>query len=226
MDDEPPPTRRARRLRQTGAPLAPPGVDVRPADADDVAQKVWAAVPPALPRPTDAADGRGRRARLADPADGRGRRARLGRATAVRYLDVLSVALRPHGWRFVKLYRPAPTAGVRARGRGGRDSGERAGKPLASGAITRRGGAARLPVPVRRREGAAEVVDGLLKHRLYPSTWPRVAWWAFGMRVAISHGRSVETFGADGVVRLPEADVAHGPTRRWLSDVGLPPGGG
>lgn len=35
-------------------------------------------------------------------------RTRLGRATAVRYLDVLSAAFQPQGWRFVKLYQPTP----------------------------------------------------------------------------------------------------------------------
>lgn len=34
--------------------------------------------------------------------------------------------------------------------------------------------------------------------------------------------RLVEIFGADAVLRLPGAEVAHEPTRRWLAEVGLP----
>ncbi|QKW39333.1 SUKH-4 family immunity protein [Actinomadura sp. NAK00032] len=38
----------------------------------------------------------------------------------------------------------------------------------------------------------------------------------------MTHEQLLETFGADGALRLPESGVAHEPTRRWLADVGLP----
>lgn len=102
-------------------------------------------------------------------------RTRLGRATAVRYLDVLSVALRPQGWRFIKVYRPAtiPLLWVYANG------GEGVGVVVSVLAVpggawayhdARRGRRGHL-CPCGDAKAAAEVVGGLLKHRMYPATW-------------------------------------------------------
>jgi hypothetical protein len=102
-------------------------------------------------------------------------RTRMGRKTAVRYLDVLSVALRPKGWRFIKLYRPAPTPLLRVYACGPEEIG------IMVSVLAVPGGAWGYHEAPRGRRGylapcgdakaAAEVVDGLLKHRMYPSTW-------------------------------------------------------
>ncbi|WP_165958819.1 SUKH-4 family immunity protein [Actinomadura sp. KC345] len=42
------------------------------------------------------------------------------------------------------------------------------------------------------------------------------------MRMAMTYEQLLGVFGADTVVRVPGASVAHEPTRRWLADVGLP----
>lgn len=42
------------------------------------------------------------------------------------------------------------------------------------------------------------------------------------MRVAMTHDQLTGTFGADAVVRVSDAGVAHEPTRRWLAEVGVP----
>lgn len=107
-------------------------------------------------------------------------RTRLGRSTAIRDLDLLAVALQARSYRFVKLYqadefpgRP-PLLWVFAFGlddhvrvavgvqavRGGGWAYYEAG----------RGGRGYLS-PCGDTERAADQVDGLLKHRMFPSTW-------------------------------------------------------
>jgi hypothetical protein len=84
-------------------------------------------------------------------------RTRMGRKTAVRYLDVLSVALRPKGWRFIKLYRPAPTPLLRVYACGPEEIGIMVSVLAVPGGAWgyheaprgRRG----IPRPLRRREG-------------------------------------------------------------------------
>ncbi|GAA0601904.1 hypothetical protein [Actinomadura livida] len=102
-------------------------------------------------------------------------RTRMGRKTAVRHLDVLSVALRPRGWRFVKLYRPAPIPLLRVYANGAEEIG------IMVSVLAIPGGAWGYHEAQRGRRGylapcgdakaAAEVVDELLTHRMYPSTW-------------------------------------------------------
>lgn len=102
-------------------------------------------------------------------------RTRMGRKTAVRYLDTLAVALQPRGWRFVKLYRPAPLPLLRVYANGAEDVG------IVVSVLATPGGTWGYHDAPRGRRGylfpcgdaksAAEVVDDLLKHRMYPSTW-------------------------------------------------------
>ncbi|MBQ0987310.1 SUKH-4 family immunity protein [Streptomyces sp. F63] len=42
------------------------------------------------------------------------------------------------------------------------------------------------------------------------------------MSLTAAHDRLVEVFGADGVVRAPDAPVLHEESRRWLAEVGVP----
>lgn len=102
-------------------------------------------------------------------------RTRLGRATAVRYLDTLSVALQPQGWRFVKLYRPAPLPMLRVYALGAEEVGIVVSVLAVPGGMwgyhdARRGRRGYL-CSCGDAKSAAEVVGDLLKHRLYPSTW-------------------------------------------------------
>jgi hypothetical protein len=101
-------------------------------------------------------------------------RTRWGRATAVRYLETLSVALRPQGWRFVKLYRPAPVPLLWVYA----NLAEEAGVAVSALAVpgdtwayheARRGRRGYL-CPCGDAKAAAEVVGDLLKQRMYPST--------------------------------------------------------
>ncbi|TDC93064.1 hypothetical protein [Actinomadura sp. 7K507] len=102
-------------------------------------------------------------------------RTRTGRKTTIRYLDTLAVALRPQGWRFVKLYRPAPIPLLRVYANGTEEIGIVVSVLATPGGTwgyheARRGRRGYLS-PCGDAKAAAEVVDGLLKHRMYPSTW-------------------------------------------------------
>lgn len=102
-------------------------------------------------------------------------RTRMGRKTAVRYLDTLAVALRPQGWRFIKLYRPVPVPLLRVYANGAEDVG------IVVSVLATPGGTWGYHEASRGRRGylapcgdaksAAEVVGDLLKHRMYPATW-------------------------------------------------------
>ncbi|MEV0664654.1 hypothetical protein ACIBI3_25870 [Actinomadura luteofluorescens] len=102
-------------------------------------------------------------------------RARLGRRTARRYLEVLALTLRPQGWRFVKLYRPAPVPLLRVYVNGTEEIAiEVSALPVPGGAwayhdarLGRRG----YLHPCDDADAAAKVVGDLLKHRMFPSTW-------------------------------------------------------
>ncbi|RFS86560.1 hypothetical protein D0T12_08315 [Actinomadura spongiicola] len=107
-------------------------------------------------------------------------RTRLGRATGIRYLDLLASAIAPRGYRHVKLYQAAEFPGsppllwvfafspddhvrvavtVRA-------------VPGGSWAYYEAGrGRYGYLCPCGDVKHAADQVDGLLKHRMYPSTW-------------------------------------------------------
>ncbi|MFA1549175.1 hypothetical protein [Actinomadura chokoriensis] len=102
-------------------------------------------------------------------------RTRLGRATAVRYLDALSVALGPQGWRFVKFYGPAPIPLLRVYANGPGEVGIVVSALVVPGGRwayheARRGRGGYLG-PCGDAESAAGVVGDILKHRMYPSTW-------------------------------------------------------
>ncbi|MFI0479531.1 hypothetical protein [Actinomadura sp. 9N215] len=107
-------------------------------------------------------------------------RTRLGRTTAIRHLDLLAVTITPKGYRCIKVYqaeefptRPAllwvlafsPDRYVRV------PVTVRAtpGKTWAyyEAGRGRRG----YLCPCGDIERAADEVDGLLKHRMFPSTW-------------------------------------------------------
>jgi hypothetical protein len=107
-------------------------------------------------------------------------RTRLGRTTAVRNLDLLAVAVQAKRYRFVKLYqaeefptRP-PLLWVFALGLGDHV------RVAVSVQATPGGGWAYYEAghgrhgylsPCGDAEHAAEQVDALLKHRMFPSTW-------------------------------------------------------
>lgn len=105
-------------------------------------------------------------------------RTRRGYVTAERHLSVLAVALRPLGWRLVRLYRsqgfPVPVLWVYA-------SGPRDHVGVGVFALAVPGGAWAYHVADRGRRGylapcgdanaAADQVDALLKHRMFPGTW-------------------------------------------------------
>lgn len=101
-----------------------------------------------------------------------------GGATAERHLSLLAVALEPRGWRLVRLYRsqgfPLPVLWVYA-------SGPDDHVGLGVLALTVPGGAWAYHAAERGRRGylapcgdakaAADQVDALLKHRMFPGTW-------------------------------------------------------
>ncbi|TDD91074.1 hypothetical protein E1293_02585 [Actinomadura darangshiensis] len=103
-----------------------------------------------------------------------------GRRTAVRFLEVLAVAVKAHGWRCVKLYEPeqfpmpVPLLWVYASG-----VAEDVGVVVSVRAVP--GGGWAYYQAQRGRFGyffpcgdvkaAAGQVDLLLKHRMFPSTW-------------------------------------------------------
>lgn len=104
-------------------------------------------------------------------------RTRFGRSTAVRHLDLLAVALKPKGYRFARLYRPdefpvsLPLLWVCAVG-----PDRHVGLVLSARAVA--GGTWAYYEARRGRHGylfpcgdvlaAAEQVDKLLKHKMYP----------------------------------------------------------
>ncbi|GAA4302350.1 hypothetical protein ACFQY7_34440 [Actinomadura luteofluorescens] len=102
-------------------------------------------------------------------------RTRLGRRTACRYLEVLALTLRPQGWRFVKLYRPAAVPLLRVYVNGTEEIAiEVSALPVPGGEwayhdarLGRRG----YLHPCTDADAAAKVVGDLLKHRMFPSTW-------------------------------------------------------
>lgn len=104
-------------------------------------------------------------------------RTRLGRSTSIRYLDDLSAALKPEGWRFVKLYRPTPAPVLRIYARGPAEVALMVSVLAVPGRLwgyhdARRGRHGYLCL-CGDAERAADVVGRLLKHRMYPSTsWP------------------------------------------------------
>ncbi|TDD79644.1 hypothetical protein E1293_22805 [Actinomadura darangshiensis] len=99
------------------------------------------------------------------------------RRIAVRYLEVLSLAVRARGWRCVKLYGrefPTPLLWVYASG-----VAEDVGVVVSARAVpnglwayhdAKRGRAGYL-APCGDAKAAAEQVDLLLKRRMFPSTW-------------------------------------------------------
>ena len=105
-------------------------------------------------------------------------RTHRGGATAERYLTLLAVALEPRGWRLVRLYRaqgfPVPLLWVYASG-----PDDHVGLGVLALAVP--GGAWGYHVAERGRRGylspcgdaiaAADQVDALLKHRMFPGTW-------------------------------------------------------
>lgn len=104
-------------------------------------------------------------------------RTHFGRSTAVRYLDLLAVALKPKGYRFVRLYRPEefpislPLLWVYASG-----PEDHVGVLVSVRAV--RGGMWAYHEARRGRFGylspcgdvlvAADQTDRLLKHKMYP----------------------------------------------------------
>ncbi|MFA1541456.1 hypothetical protein [Actinomadura monticuli] len=105
-------------------------------------------------------------------------RTRLGRATAIRNLDLLAAALAPEGYRYVKLYKagefPArpPTLWVFAYSLDDHVRvavGVRA-TPGGNWAYYEAGSGGHLS-PCGNTEHAADLVNALLKHRMFPATW-------------------------------------------------------
>ncbi|GAA1812762.1 hypothetical protein GCM10009735_52800 [Actinomadura chokoriensis] len=104
-------------------------------------------------------------------------RTRLGRSTAVRYLDLLAVALKPKGYRFVWLYRPdefpisLPLLWVCAVGPDGHVGLVVSARVVAGGAWAyheAQGGRYGYLFPCGDVLAAAEQADKLLKHKMYP----------------------------------------------------------
>ncbi|MEU5995103.1 hypothetical protein ABZ806_39520 [Spirillospora sp. NPDC047418] len=108
------------------------------------------------------------------------RRTRRGRRTTVRFLEVLAVAVMARGWRRVKLYEPeqfplpVPLLWVYASG-----VAEDVGVLVSVRAVpggrwayyrAQRGRFGYL-CPCGDVKAAAEQVDRLLKHMMFPSTW-------------------------------------------------------
>ncbi|TDC81454.1 hypothetical protein [Actinomadura sp. 7K507] len=101
----------------------------------------------------------------------------LGRRVAVRYLEVLALAVKARGWRCVKLYGrefPRPLLWVYASGVA-EDVGVVVCVRAVPGGVwayhdVQRGRAGYL-FPCGDAKAAAEQVDLLLKHRMFPSTW-------------------------------------------------------
>ncbi|GGU97062.1 hypothetical protein GCM10010182_11480 [Actinomadura cremea] len=105
---------------------------------------------------------------------------RRNHATAVRYLDLLAVALKPKGYRCIRLYRadelPVSLSLLWVCAYGPNDH-----VGVAVGVRAIRGGMWGYYEAARGRRGylspcgdsqeAAEQVDSLLKHRMFPGSW-------------------------------------------------------
>ena len=101
-----------------------------------------------------------------------------GRATAETYLSLLAVALEPRGWRPIRLYRthgfPVPLLWIYA---GGPDAHVGLGVIVmavpggAWGYHTAERGRRGYLAPCGDAKAAAEQVEDLLKHRMFPGTW-------------------------------------------------------
>ncbi|QFG24626.1 hypothetical protein [Actinomadura sp. WMMB 499] len=107
-------------------------------------------------------------------------RTRLGRDVAERHLELLVVALQPIGWRCLRLYErnefplPSPLLWVYASGAAD-DVGmliSVLAAPHGSWAYhdAQRGRDGFL-FPCGDAKGVAEIVDRVLKHRMFPGTW-------------------------------------------------------
>ncbi|TDC49683.1 hypothetical protein E1281_23065 [Actinomadura sp. KC345] len=107
-------------------------------------------------------------------------RTRRGREVAVRHLDLLAVALKPRGWRFVRLYEtpeyaiPVPQLWVYASGVTD-DAGVLVSVLATPGGTwgyhDSKWGRHGFLSPCGDTKAAADRVDRFLKHRLYPGTW-------------------------------------------------------
>jgi hypothetical protein len=106
-------------------------------------------------------------------------RTRLGRQTAIRYLDSLAVALQPQGWRFVKFYRPeefpTPLPMLWVHAGFSKDVGIVISVRATPGGTwgyyeTLRGRHGYL-WPCGDAKSAAERIDLVLKHQMFPGTW-------------------------------------------------------
>ncbi len=101
-----------------------------------------------------------------------------GRATAERFLSLLAVALEPRGWRLVRLYRaqgfPVPLLWVYASG-----PDDHVGLGVVVLAVPGGAWGYHVAEPGRRSylapcgdtKAAAEQVEDLLKHRMFPDSW-------------------------------------------------------
>ncbi|MEV5824943.1 hypothetical protein AB0L25_05145 [Spirillospora sp. NPDC052242] len=90
-----------------------------------------------------------------------------GRATAVRYLDALAAVLRTKGYACILRARP-PLLWVLAGGRVLAAIGVHA---TPGGRWTYREAGRRHLCPCGDAEAAADLVDRILKHRMFPATW-------------------------------------------------------
>ncbi|MFB4308402.1 hypothetical protein [Actinomadura sp. GTD37] len=104
-------------------------------------------------------------------------RTHFGRERAVRYLDLLAVALKPKGYRFVRLYRPEefpvslPLLWVYAAGPDSHVGIVVSARAVAGGLWAyheaQRGRFGYLS-PCGDVKAAADQTDSLLKHKMYP----------------------------------------------------------
>lgn len=104
-------------------------------------------------------------------------RTHFGRSTAVRYLDLLAVALRPKGYRFIRLYRTEefpvslPLLWVYAVGPDGLAGILVSARAVAGGMWAyheARCGRFGYLAPCGDALAAADQADKLLKHKMYP----------------------------------------------------------
>ncbi|MBE1533373.1 hypothetical protein [Actinomadura algeriensis] len=93
-----------------------------------------------------------------------------GRSTAVRYLDLLAAALRPKGYGCIPRTRP-PLLWVVAGGPRGHARAAIGVHAIPGGAWGYHEAGRRHLCPCGDAEGAAELVDRILKHRMFPATW-------------------------------------------------------
>lgn len=107
-------------------------------------------------------------------------RTRLGRDLAVRNLELLAVALRQRGWRYVRLYRkeefPVPVPLLWVYASGAADDVGIVVSVLATrggswGYYEARRGRGGFLFPCGDAKSAAETIDRLLKHKMFPGPW-------------------------------------------------------